>query len=225
MKRLMLVLCLLSHKFSFSQGYLKGDVVAGASIGMPHLYKYLQEVYMRTEKFKSSFKGSVEVVSITGTNPIALKYEYALAKNFGLGLSVAWWSYEVNVNDHYDQVSGSNVYHRTDNYKVRYRSTSFGIRPNYHFPVRWKKADLYMGCALGLTKNQVTINFSSTGSSFGQFYEGGAPLSLYLAPSVGCRFFLMGNFGLNVEAGFEKGALLQAGIVFRFRPFHYEPPK
>ena len=211
-----------------SQGFMSGDMIASACIGVPHLNKASVKHQTKTESFKNSFNGSAEVVSIKGPNPIALKYEYALSNRVGLGISVSWWSVIINVKDEYDLVENKKVYHYTDTYSFKMSSIAFGIRPNYHIPLKKNKCDLFFGCAVGIARNDMSVSYNSklsNGSLGGSFYEFKLPNSIYLAPTVGYRAYVSSSFGLNVELGYEKGAILQAGIVFRFRPFKYEAIK
>jgi len=226
MRAVFLIISLACGHSLFSQGYLKGDALFTIGLGAPHLKKSLVQYNTSTDDFRKGAKGNLKV-SVSGTNPIAVKYEYAFGKNFGLGLSLAWWTINVTLKDYYDIRSGNFVSAQVDAYRYKFSSVSFGLRPNYHFTLKNKKGDLFVGCALGVTKNSVSFSYSSSyGNSLyrNAYYEGSSPLSLYLAPTIGYRQYLTNNFGLNAEVGFEKGALLQAGLVFRFRPFKYERP-
>jgi len=201
--------------------------VVSGSIGFTHLNKTNAKRQVNGEAFKNSFRGTSQKISVKGTNPISLKYEYALTKRFGLGLSISWWSVLVNVKDYYSTGTGSDLKDQVDTYDYKMTSVSFGIRPNYHIPIQDKKADLFFGCAFGLAKNDMSVTFSSTQSTGvirGSFFELNIPNTLYIAPTLGYRRYLTSNFGLNLELGYEKGAVVLAGIVFRFRPLKYEPP-
>ena len=210
-----------------AQGFMKGDIVVSATTGVPHLHKEIMRLNTKTDAFKNSFHGNPKVISIKGINPLTFKYEYSISQHFGLGICIGAWSINLKVEDSYDyQKPGfTNLSHTTDTYKYRFSSVSFGIRPNVHFPLQDKKSDLFIGCGFGLTKNTISINFTSTSSTISGYYDGGAKAVLYFAPTLGYRRFLTANVGLNLEAGYEKGALLQAGLMFRFRPLKYEPVK
>jgi len=218
----------------FAQDFMKGDIIISASMGIPHLHKVISRLNTKTEGFKNSFRGTAKVTSINGTNPLAFKYEYGISNHFGIGVSVGFWSVRLRVKDSYDFIENPNTPYQTtkqyvDAYSYKFSSISFGIRPNFHLPLSNKKADLFVGCAIGITKNKTHLDFNGylPGSStyVSGYFEKGYKAVLYLAPTIGYRRYLTANVGLNLEAGFEKGALLQAGLMFRFRPLKYEPIK
>ena len=47
-------------------------------------------------------------------------------------------------------------------------------------------------------------------------YDLSLPGGLYFAPSIGYRYYFNPYFGLNFELGYEKGAILQGGLVVKF---------
>lgn len=210
-----------------AQGFKKGDILVCGSVGATHLDKIAMKTNTQREEFKSSFKGSVEIQSVKGTNPLAFKYEYALSKYFGLGVSIAWFSIIIDVKDtYYDTRNSQNQRFETDLYTFKISSSSFGVRPNFHIPVKHTNSDFFIGCAVGITKNQLSVNFSSTAyNSLKVFYELNFPGKIYLAPTFGYRVFLSNSFGFNFEVGYEKGALMQGGVTFRFRSVKLEMPK
>lgn len=232
MRAVFLIIILAGPFALFSQGYLKGDAIGSISIGLTHVNKSLVKYNTRTESFKKNFRGDLKVGTIKGVNPVGFKYEYAFGKNFGLGLSLACWTILIDLKDSYKvpppaYSSNTNMINVIDSYHYKLGSISFGIRPNYHFTLGNKRGDLFIGCAVGFTKNNASLNFSTnynTGIYPYRYYEGSSPMALYLAPGLGYRYFVSPGFGFNVEAGYEKGALFQAGITFRFRPFKYERP-
>lgn len=217
LKHVLIFLLMVITGKALSQGFAKGDALVAIEIGATHLFKENVNRTTKSESFKTSFNGTINVSPIRGTNPIAIRYEYALSKNFGLGFSVCWWKIAFHVEDRFTVGSGNNASQKTDVYDYNLSSISFGVRPNYHFPLKSKKIDLYAGGSFGLTKNKLVLNVPSAFA----YYEGSGPLALYLAPIMGCRYFLTDNFGLNFEAGYEKGALFLAGLALRFRPTKY----
>ena len=219
-KKYRLLFILLTLKsVAFPQAFQKKDIVLSASVGLPHLRK--TETYLQTKRaaFKESFNGDVES-SVKGINPILLKYEYAIAKNFSLGASFAWYNIKILVKDSY-------VYNGTsiiDNYTYKVRSGSLGIRPNYHWPIKKIKSDFFVGSALGITINSVRVDIERhAGTTQLGFANIKLPRGLYAAATFGYRYYFSEDFCFNIEAGYERGALLQLGLAHTSRPFRYEP--
>lgn len=222
----------------FSHVYLKpkaqsvnnGDIALNVNIGSPHLFKGIVKIAANSAVFKENFDGIIEISSIKGINPIAIKTEYGFDKLFTLGLNYSFWNISFDAEDHYNSQNisyGSAYEDSVDIYKIKISSKSFGIRPVFHFPIKSYKNDIFIGVGLGITKNNLNINFSSTDA--GRFSKNfnkelGHDLSLpggaYFAPSIGYRHYFNPFFGLNFELGYEKGAILQGGLVFRFN--HYQ---
>ena len=223
--RSLFVLLLLSN-ICLAQSLKKGDIILNGNIGVPHLYKNIIKVAVNRDKFKEYFEGKLEVSSITGTNPIAVKGEYGITKYFGLGFSAAFWTINVDVKDYYNiqnQSQGTTIQDSTDIYSFKISSKSYGIRPNLHIPMESRSNDLYIGLGMGITKNKLTIGFSSTDAgrlakAFGKDlqYDLSLPGGVYFAPSIGYRHYFGEYVGLNFELGYEKGAIVQAGIVLRY---------
>lgn len=94
-------------------------------------------------------------------------------------------------------------------------------------PIKSEKIDLFLGCALGLAKNDLTVTMSSnqnTSIFTGVFQDFKLPGTIYFAPTFGLRFFLAKNVGVNIEMGYDQGALALAGLFVRFRPMKYKFP-
>jgi hypothetical protein len=209
-----------------AQSVNKGDIALNANIGTPHLFKGITKLAANSAIFKENFDGIVEISSIKGINPIAIKGEYAFDKLFTLGLNYSFWSLSFDVKDHYNaqNVSFGPIYEDSvDIYNISISSKSYGIRPVFHFPLETSKNDIYIGLGLGITKNDLTINFSSTDAGrFTSIFHKELEVSLslpggvYFAPSIGYRHYFIPNFGFNIELGYEKGAIIQGGLVFRF---------
>ncbi len=211
-----------------AQSVNRGDVILNANIGTPHLFKSFAKIVAKSEAFKVNFDGNIEVSAIKGLNPIAIRAEYGINEVFGIGLNYSFWNIRFDVTDHYNalrQNLGSIFVDSVDVYKLKISSKSFGIRPNFHFPIKSQMHDVYIGLGLGFTSNKLDISFSSTDA--GRFtskfrkelkYGLSLPGGFYFAPSIGYRAYFNPFFGLNFELGYEKGAILQAGLVFKFNP-------
>jgi opacity protein-like surface antigen len=223
---LMLILALSLVK---GQSVNKGDIVLNVNIGAPHLFKSLVKVAVKTPAFQENFSGVLEVSDIHGLNPLAFKGEYGFGKVFALGLNYSTWNLGFDVKDYYNvqNQNGAFVKDSFDVYTIKITSTSFGLRPILHLPFENFKHDIYFGLGLGITKNSLSIGFSSTDA--GRFAKKfnkdlevdlSLPGGMYFAPSVGYRNYFNPFFGVNIELGYEKGAIIQGGFVFRFN--HYK---
>ncbi len=205
----------------FSQGIDKGAIVVNANIGAPHLYKGIVKVATQSDLFKKQFNGKLDVNGFAGMYPVGFRAEYGLNKYFGIGISGAMWTMKFNVVDQYNilhagQVTGTD---ETDTYKFKVTSSSIGIRPNLHIPFKNTKSDLYLGFGLGMTSNKLEIDFSSTDVNkvFPNLsYELSLPGGLYFSPTLGYRHYFANVVGMNIELGYDKGAIVQGGIAFRF---------
>lgn len=209
-----------------AQSVEKGDVSLNANYGVPHLFKGIIKVAANSNGVKENFDGVIEVSEITGLNPISIRGDYALNKYFTLGVSVAFWSIKFDVKDYYNvqnQSQGNIIKDSVDIYSFKISSNSYGLRPNLHIPLKSRSNDLYIGMGLGITSNKLSIGFTSTdaGRLVKKFrkdleYDLSLPGGVYFAPSIGYRHYFGENVGLNFEVGYEKGAILQAGLAVRF---------
>jgi hypothetical protein len=226
MRQLILTCTFIMTVFALnSQSLSKNTVVLNANIGAPHLFKGIVKIAANSDVFKENFDGTIEISDIKGYNPISVKGEYAFTKYFTLGLSSAFWNIKFNAYDYYNVQNvnqGSFLKDSVDTYSFKISSSSFGIRPNIHIPFKSSTNDLYVGLALGFTTNKLAIGFTSTDAgrlvkSFGKDLELdlSLPGGLYFAPTIGYRHYF-GNFvGLNIEFGYEKGAIIQGGLAIR----------
>jgi hypothetical protein len=224
-KKLLAFVFLLAFKLSFyAQSFSQGDIVINGNIGTPHLFKKIIKVAANSAAFKNNFGDVLEISAIKGFNPVALKAEFGINEVFGLGINYSFWNVRFDVKDYYNiQNQNTIVKDSADVYGIKISSKSFGIRPNFHFPFDNPNNDLYIGVGLGFTSNNLSIDFSSTDAgryakSFnrGLGYSLSLPGGFYFAPSLGFRHYLNPFFGLNFEIGYEKGAILQAGLVVKF---------
>lgn len=205
----------------FSQSFSEGELAFTGSIGTPHTFRNAVRLITKTDLFKETFEGYVEV-KVTGMNPTSYKGEYGVHKMFGVGVCVASWNMQAAVTDKYNVVRpGQSVAtDEIDTYKFKMSSISFGVRPNFHFPFENKKTDLYIGVGLGFTKNSLTIDFASTDVNKVlpiDHYSFSLPGGFYFAPTLGYRYYFANFVGLNFELGWDKGAILQGGIALHFQ--------
>jgi len=220
MKNLLFLFFVFSISNYFAQSFTKKTIVVNTNIGIPHLYKGIVKVATESDLFKKQFSGKLEIKDFKGINPLFFKAEYGISKYFGIGLSCAYWNLSFKVLDYYNiiragQIIGSD---ETDTYQFKISSISFGIRPNLHIPFNNQKHDLYLGVALGITKNKLGVDFSSTDVNkvFPNLnYDLSLPGGFYFAPTIGYRNYFSEYIGMNIELGFDKGSVLQTGFVVR----------
>ncbi|MFO0355629.1 MAG: hypothetical protein ACK50A_01650 [Sphingobacteriaceae bacterium] len=221
MKRTVLILAAICYSaLGFSQGFNQGTIVAGFNMGVPHLYRGIVKIGTGSNVFKSKFNDRIEVSEVTGMFPILFRAEYGINKYFGLGISGGTWNIRFDVKDNYNilhagQVTGTD---EIDTYKFKITSTSLGIRPNIHIPIDNNEIDIFIGMGIGITKNTLNIDFSSTDVNkvFPNLdYDLSLPGGVYFAPTIGYRQYFNNLFGYSAELGYEKGAIIQAGLVLR----------
>lgn len=206
---------------TFAQAFDQSTIAGSANIGAPHLYKGIVKLATQSEKFKQAFSGKIVVGNIKGVWPMAFKAEWGINKYFGIGISSSRWDMSFDVTDYYNvlhagQVTGTD---EIDTYKFKLTSTSFGIRPNLHIPLQNSQHDIYVGMGIGYTNNKLLIDFSSTDVNKvfpNAAYNLNLPGFIYLAPSLGYRYYFSEYLGTNIELGYEKGAIIQGGVAIRF---------
>jgi hypothetical protein len=206
----------------------KGDMIFNANIGAPHLFKGVVKLAVNSNTFKKHFSEHIEISDIRGLYPVAFRAEYGVNENFGIGINYSMWNIKFDVRDYYNsqnQSYGTIYKDSVDIYEMKIVSRSFGIRPNIHFPLDNFRNDIYIGIGLGITSNKLNVGFNSTdaGRFTTRFHKGldydlPLPGFIYIAPTIGYRRYVNQYFGFNFEFGYEKGALVQGGLVFRFHP-------
>lgn len=226
-KSVLYLLLLLAPRFlSQETSVQKGDVALNVNIGTPHIFKALTKAVIKSQPFKDIFSGYVEIGNVTGMNPIIVKGEYTFNKWFALGLNYGTWKVGFDVTDHYNlqrQTAGQVLRDSVDVYKVTISSTSFGIRPVFHLNLKDRKNNFYFAFAFGITNNNLGLSFQSTDAGrtlgpVGTLLSQDLPIGggMYFAPTIGYRHYFNSWLGLNIEAGYDKGALLLGGLAIRF---------
>lgn len=220
-KAFVIIIVMISSYEMFSQGFNQKTIVANANMGVPHLYRGIVKVAANSNAFKNQFSGKLEVSDIKGMFPVLYNAEFGLTKYIGLGICGGIWNIQFQVKDYYNilhvgQITGTD---EIDTYKFKVTSSSIGLRPNIHIPIKNPDYDFYLGLGIGLTSNKLNIDFSSTDVNkvFPNLnYDLSLPGGVYFAPTLGLRKYFGKNFGLNFELGYNKGAILQGGFALRF---------
>lgn len=150
-----------------------------------------------------------------GIGPIYLRYEYAIADNWGLGLVTRFATskveYPVNgplYNENQESIGGDSTY----TYTQTFRSIGIMARGNYHFGTsrRW---DHYFGVGIGYGNTNFKVDLG--GNFNGVKFETTSPIPIALEATVGTRYYFSEKMGAYAELGFSE-ALLNGGFIYRF---------
>jgi opacity protein-like surface antigen len=158
--------------------------------------------------FKSVTTG-VEGIKTTGLGPIVFKYEYAVSKKIGIGISGAYTASSISWtdNDAIDPNGNSTTY----NYKYKYSKFTFTPRLNIHLTEN-EKIDPYVGFGLGFKKASFSLDTNDPTYTD----ELDLPLDkISMEASFGCRFLFTEQIGAFVELGVGHG-FFQGGVVAKF---------
>ncbi len=228
MKKLLIIFLCLTSKFNSAQAFEKGTIVGTIGMGAPHTIKAIVKTAAESERFDQLFKGKLVVKDFTGMYPLLYKAEYGFKKYFSLGISGGMWTMNFSVEDHYNiqksaQITGKDS---LDTYKFHIKSNALGIRPNLHIPLKKQNFDIFLGFGLGINKNKMVIDFSSTDVNrvFPDLeYELSLPGGIYFSPTIGFRKYFNEYIGLNFELGYDKGAIVSGGLALRLNYAYNKP--
>ena len=73
-----------------AQSFNQGDIIINGNIGTPHLFKGIIKIAANSNAFKENFGNVLEISSIKGFNPMAIKTEYGINEVFGLGINYSY---------------------------------------------------------------------------------------------------------------------------------------
>jgi outer membrane protein W len=197
MKKLLFTFIIISTFFSSKAQFFEKDlnfVSAGYGLGLG--YGRLLNAYQGYDGYKFS-----------GFGPVALTFERAVTDNIGIGLQLGYSSYGGTWNQ-------SSYLGSTYDYKYKWSTLSIMARGAYHFNVRNRNFDPYIGAGIGYRK--YSYKYTSTDPTFNSTSNNislGIPLAYQLF--VGARYMFNDNFGAYVEAGYGL-SVLNAGITLSF---------
>jgi outer membrane protein W len=196
MKKNLLVLC-LAHCFlnvSYSQvpatAYAKGNSMLSAGYGVVNIW---------TLFLKNAFSYPPNTYKVGSTGPFALTYEYAFSKRISGGIALG-----------HSVVTGR---FNGFGFKFTEKLNAFTAlaRSNYHFFLKGRKFDPYIGAGLGFFKFRYTndtpgIINSKVPGSFG--YSGQA----------GTHYYFNSHLGAYAELGYvgAGGSLGELGVTVKF---------
>jgi outer membrane protein W len=197
MKKLLFTFIIISTCFSSKAQFFEKDlnfVSAGYGLGLG--YGRLLNAYQGYDGYKFS-----------GFGPVALSFERAVTDNVGIGLQLGYSSYGGTWNQ--SSYLGSSY-----DYKYKWSTLSIMARGAYHFNVRNRNFDPYIGVGIGYRK--YSYKYTSTDPTFNETTSDitlGVPLAYQLF--VGARYMFNDNFGAYIEAGYGL-SVLNAGITLSF---------
>jgi hypothetical protein len=219
-----------------AQPFQPGDIIINFNYGAPQITPVILKTAINLYNKNTSSKKYE--FNVTNSGVFNAKAEYAMVDNFGLGFASSYWDMRVYLKDNYsgtNPITGLNESF-TDKYDLSISALAFGIRGNYHFldMLKIEKLDPYFGATIGATKYTYGLHFSSNypdkqaPETYKLFDSGYASRLLksgwssYISTTFGIRYFPIKYVGLNLEAGWDRGAFLFGGIAFKF---HTKPIK
>lgn len=142
--------------------------------------------------------------------PIGAQFEYLASDKMGVGVDFNYtsisWEEERTVTD---SIAGTTKIY-TD--KVARTVIRFMPRFNIHFGSS-ESFDGYFGVAAGY--RQATYKYTTDDPNYeDETIDGIIPFALRVC--VGARYYFTDNIGANMEMGFGGGALINAGLSFKF---------
>lgn len=211
-----------------SQTFELGDLALNFNYGAPQITPWIMKttlnIFYKNRWINDSYK-----ISVDGSGVINAKAEYGVYENLGLGLAASYWNMDVNMAHTYKEKDPYTLINTdfTDNYNFSVSALALGVRGNYHMLGGEKREviDPYVGLTLGATRYTYKFDFKSDfpGRSIpGDVYQFRSGWGTYISSTIGMRIYPVKLIGLNFEAGYDRGAFLFAGIVFKI---HTNPPE
>ncbi len=174
----------------------EGNVIVEAYYGWPNLY---------TTALKALYTDAYsEGVTVGSIGPLGGRIEYMLSDVVGVGVDVGY----VNTTVSYKEDAGSGNYY---NYDISAPKFTALFKMNFHF-TKSDKVDAFGGFGVGYRNR--TYKFKTNDPDFVESnIESYFPVGI--RASLGIRYFLTENIGLNAEMGLG-GPLLSFGISTKF---------
>lgn len=216
-----LLVLMLGSQFSAAQdGFRENDLILSLNYGGPQITPLVLRTAINL--YYKNRKNEQFTFGITNSGVFNGKLEYAPFENLGLGVAASYWNMGVSLQNNYtknDPVTGQNQAY-VDNYSMNISAFAIGIRGNYHFVDDWdiKGIDPYYGITIGVTKYSYDVSFNSTfpGKQLPlDTYKYNPGLPTYFSTTIGVRYYPIKFVGINLEAGWDRGAFLFGGVVFK----------
>ena len=185
-----------------AQAFDEGKSVVTIGYGFPNLITAtFRSIYNTTDHTGYTF---------SAMGPLVARYEYGLSEKIGFGIVAGYsmMSLSYTYQDWNSTMTAQVNYTAT----LKWSSPSVGARMSIHFATK-DKLDPYFGVSAGWSGNTFTWtdtnpnNNTKSSVSFSPFYFG---------LGVGMRYYFTDNIGMYVEFGWDKWALMQAGLALKF---------
>lgn len=142
--------------------------------------------------------------------PIGFQFEYLASDKMGVGIDFNYtsitWEEDRTVTD--SVTSNTTTYHD----KASRTVIRFMPRFNIHFGSS-ESFDGYFGIAAGY--RQATYKYTTNDPNYSDdSFSGSIPFAMRIC--LGARYYFTENIGVNMEMGFGGGALINAGLSFKF---------
>lgn len=226
MKKL-IVFCLLfatTRLHSQNPAYRMGDIALGINYGAPQITPAILRATLNAY-YKSRWADEDFSFKISNTGVLNGKAEYAVHEDLSLGFVASYWNMGVDLDYTYDR--DANGTPLQDHYRFGMSALAMGLRGNYHFftEKEYEHIDPYYGAAVGLTKYDYNVKFSSDDDTHTlpqETFKWRTGYLTYFATTFGLRIYPVNFLAINLEAGWDRGAFLFGGLVFKM---HTKPPK
>lgn len=192
----------LSATQASAQSFDEGKSVVTIGYGFPNII---------TSTFRAAYNTTSHTnYSFSAAGPIVLRYEYGLSEKIGFGIAVGYSMMSLSYN--YQDYNTTGI---LTNYtaNVKWNSPSVGARMNIHFATK-DKLDPYFGVSAGWSGNTLTYTDNNPNASKNNTSISFSPF--YFGLGLGMRYYFTDNIGMYVEFGWDKWALMQAGLSFKF---------
>lgn len=185
--------------------FQKGVQIISVGYGAPNLGKV----------FFKSLDRLYPTSTYGGIGPLFLRYEYAIADQVGLGISLRYLNTKIEypvVGPNYDADGNPTLGDSTYNYTNSMTSIGAMVRANYHFSTG-RQLDPYIGLGLGYGTTNFKIN--QGGDVNGIANTVSSPIPIAIEATIGARYFFSESIGAYLELGYSQ-SLVNGGIAIKF---------
>ena len=208
MKKTALLLVAFMGLFAFNsisinaQAVQQGNFIFNVYYGGPNLTASILET-----TFVNAGAGD-EVDRINSLGPIGGSVSYMIADKISLGVDANYTDVSISFTSQSVDTAGNSILFNT---KAGFRTIRVFPRFDYHFS-NSDQFDGYFGVGAGFRNR--TYYTESDDPDYDASSEGINPIAFRLA--VGGTYYLMENFGINLELGLGGGGLLRGGLALQF---------
>jgi opacity protein-like surface antigen len=185
--------------------FQKGVQIISLGYGAPNLGKV----------FFKSLDRLYPTATYSGIGPIHLRYEYAIADQVGLGISLRYLNTKIEypvVGPNYDADGNPTLGDSTYNYTNSMTSIGAMVRANYHFSTG-RQLDPYIGLGLGYGTTNFKINLGGDVNGIASTVS--SPIPIAIEATIGARYFFSESIGAYLELGYSQ-SVVNGGIAIKF---------